>query len=54
MAKHLIRTAFVAALVTGLAACGQPPRATSSTSTPDTNGRTAPTPMSTAPASPMR
>ena len=54
VAPHLIRTAVVAGLIVTLAACAQPPRATSSTATPDANGRMAPTPMTTAPAAPMR
>lgn len=54
MATHPIRTVVAAGLLVTLAACAQPPRATSSTATPDANGRTAPTPMTTAPAAPMR
>lgn len=48
---------LAAVAVVALAACTDrpmAPRATSSTTTPDTNGRTAPTPMNTAPAAPMR
>jgi nitrous oxide reductase len=51
------RLLMAAGALMALAACSDrpmAPRATSSTTTPDSNGRTSPTPMNTAPAAPMR
>ncbi|MDB5372314.1 MAG: hypothetical protein JWP04_956 [Belnapia sp.] len=59
--RLLLAAGGMVALAATLAACtGQPPQGprapqpTSSTTTPSTDGRIAPTPMNTAPAAPMR
>ena len=52
-APDALRLLLAAGLLIALAACS-PPRPTSATPTPGTDGRTAPTPMTTAPLPPMR
>lgn len=56
--RLLLAAGTVVALGASLTACAdqtpRAPQATSGTSTPSTDGRTAPTPMNTAPAAPMR